>query len=103
MNTSDICVASSIREGLPLNLIEAQYCHLPIVAVSNRGHNTIIKDGENGFIVPLNDYKAMQEKVELLINDKILYDKMANINVEKYQSSNIVKELYHLLSDLRTY
>lgn len=103
MNTADICVASSIREGFGINLIEAQYCHLPIVAVSNRGHNTIIKDGENGFLVPLNDYHAMQEKVELLINDKNLYHKMANINVEKYQSSNIIKELYHLLSDLKTH
>lgn len=103
MNTADICVASSIREGFGINLIEALYCHLPIVAVSNRGHNTIIKDGENGFLVPLNDYHAMQEKVELLINDKNLYHKMANINVEKYQSSNIVKELYHLLSDLKTH
>ena len=103
MNTADICVASSIREGFGINLIEAQYCHLPIVAVSNRGHNTIIKDGENGFLVPLNDYHAMQEKVKLLINDKNLYYKMANINVEKYQSSNIVKELYHLLSVLKTH
>jgi len=51
----------------------------------------------------INDYHAMQEKVELLIKDKNLYHKMANINVEKYQSSNIVKELYHLLSDLKTH
>ena len=49
MNTADICVASSIREGFGINLIEAQYCHLPIVAVSNRGHNTIIKEAKTAF------------------------------------------------------
>lgn len=97
MTASDICVASSIREGFGINLVEAQYCHLPVVAVSNRGHRTIIKDGENGLLVPLNHYREMTEKVLTVMDDKALYHRMSNINVEEYECNNIAKNIYKYL------
>lgn len=41
---SDICVASSIREGLGLNLVEAMSTGLPLVASNNRGHRDVIRE-----------------------------------------------------------
>ena len=100
MVASDICVASSIREGFGINLVEAQYCHLPVVAVSNRGHRAIIKDGENGFIVPMNDYCAMAEKVLRIMDDKKLYNRLANVNVEKYKCESVAKTIYDYLCQI---
>lgn len=97
MAASDLCVASSIREGFGINLVEAQYCHLPVVAVSNRGHRTIIKDDENGLLVPMNDYRSMAEKVLKVMDDKTLYHRLSNINVEKYECDNIAKCIYDYL------
>lgn len=47
----DVAVASSLREGLPVNIMEAMACGLPIVASENRGHAELIKDRVNGYII----------------------------------------------------
>lgn len=100
MAASDMCVASSIREGFGINLVEAQYCHLPVVAVTNRGHRAIIKDGENGFLVPMNDSKAMANRVLEVMDDKELYDRLANVNVDEYKCENIAKTIYGYLQEV---
>lgn len=100
MNASDMCVASSIREGFGINIVEAQYCHLPVVAVSNRGHRAIIKDGENGFLVPMNDSKIMAERVLEVMGNKELYNRLANINVDEYKCENIAKTIYEYLQEV---
>ena len=100
MAASDMCVASSIREGFGINLVEAQYCHLPVVAVTNRGHRAIIKDGENGFLVPMNDSEAMANRVLQVMDDKNLYQRLANIDVEQYKCENIAKIIYEYLQEV---
>lgn len=47
----DIAVSGSLREGLPVNIMEAMACGLPIVATRNRGHLELIEDGKNGFLI----------------------------------------------------
>ncbi|MBO4452916.1 MAG: glycosyltransferase family 4 protein [Clostridia bacterium] len=51
LQASDLLVACSIREGLGMNVIEAMLCGKPVVASKNRGHNELVKDGVNGFLV----------------------------------------------------
>lgn len=100
MYTSDICVASSIREGFGINLIEAQYCHLPVIATSNRGHRAIIKDGENGFLVPLHDAELMASRIEKVAEDKDLYERMSNIDVNAYSSKQVAEKIENLLTEV---
>ena len=46
LSITNIYLASSIREGLPVNIMEAMYMKLPIIATNNRGHNELLKNGE---------------------------------------------------------
>ena len=46
LSITNIYLASSIREGLPVNIMEAMYMKLPIIAINNRGHNELLKNGE---------------------------------------------------------
>ncbi len=100
---ADICVASSIREGFGINLVEAMYLGLPVVATDNRGHKMVIKDGENGFLVPINDSAAMAERVEQLINEKALREKLSNIDVSKYDANVIAEKLYDEINSMTHY
>ena len=47
----DVAVASSLREGLPVNIMEAMACGLPIIASENRGHRELVKNNKNGWII----------------------------------------------------
>lgn len=67
VNISDIVLSCSLREGLPMNIVEGMLCGRPVVASANRGHRELIQDGVNGFIVPPRDAAATAEKLlELL-------------------------------------
>ncbi len=98
LSACDICTASSIREGFGINIVEAMYCGLPVVATKNRGHEMIIEDNKNGFLVNQNDYDDMVNKILLLIHNDQIKKKMTNINVDKYDCDTIAKELYEELN-----
>jgi len=98
--SSDICVASSKREGLPINIFEAMYCGLPVVATENRGHITALRHGEDGIIVPINGTNEMVEAIEKLIDDKDLYKKFANIDVTNYGSDKVTDKILQILNNV---
>lgn len=98
---SDICTASSIREGFGLNIAEAMLCSIPVVAAENRGHNTIIKDGYNGYLVPQGDENTFAEKILSLINNEKEREMIvtnASHGAEKYTTGVVLNDLYDILS-----
>jgi glycosyltransferase involved in cell wall biosynthesis len=70
---------SSDFEGIPNALIEALSVGVPSVATdcSPGGAALLIKDGENGFIVPRGDAKALAEKLAILVDDKETSERFA--------------------------
>lgn len=65
LKMSDIVVASSKREGLPVNIMEAMACGLPIIAVQNRGHCELIKQNRNGWIVSDEPVKMAERMIQI--------------------------------------
>lgn len=74
----DIFCLPSIKEGLSYTLIEALVAGLPIVATNVGGNSEIVKDGENGFLVPPKDKNTLSDKIKLLLKDDALMDKMGD-------------------------
>jgi glycosyltransferase EpsD len=77
---SDMCVASSLREGQGLGLVEAMATGLPIIASNNRGHRAVIKDGTNGFLYPAYDGLVFQSRVVALHRDRVMARRMSQQN-----------------------
>lgn len=97
---SDICTASSIREGFGLNLVEAMYCGLPVIASNNRGHATIIRNGENGYLVDKDDVETFAQRILSLSNDMSLrkqFIEIAQAEIFKYSSDSITEKIYEIL------
>jgi len=63
---------SASGEGLPLVLLEAMACGLPVTATAVGGTPEILKHNKNGVLVPPIDPKAMAEALTKLLSDEKL-------------------------------
>lgn len=70
---SSIFVFPSLYEGLPNALIEAMSAGLACVSFDcETGPRDLIKDGKNGFLVPVGEVEQMVSKIQELIDDEEL-------------------------------
>ena len=75
-NTADVFVQPSIYEGMPLTLLEAQACSIPIISTNFEGVNNIIIDNETGFILNKPSAEELAEKIKFLFNNKKILNEM---------------------------
>lgn len=101
---SSIYVMSSRYEGLPMVLIEAMSCGLPIVSFDcEYGPREVITDGKNGFLVVPNNCIELAEKICILIENEKLRLQMGREsleNVEKYSKEPIMQKWTILFDEL---
>lgn len=72
----DIFVLPSIREGLPLAVLEAMDCGKPIIATNVGGVPEIVKNGINGILVQPKDPEALYSAMKELLDDRGKMEKM---------------------------
>jgi len=65
----DLYAASSLKEGLPLALLEAMAAGLAVVATDVPGHRDVVRDGETGLLVPAGDEDALAAALGALVAD----------------------------------
>lgn len=63
-NSASVFVFPSLVEGFGLVLLEAMACGIPVITTPNTAGPDIITDGVEGFIIPIRDIIALQEKIE---------------------------------------
>jgi len=76
LQSADIFVFTSISESGPMAVWEAMSMGKPVVTTDVGSVNQIIEDGVSGFIVPIREPKALSEKVEVLLINPALRQKM---------------------------
>ena len=69
LSLMDIYVQPSHFEGVPNSVLEAMAAGLPVVATKVGGVPEIVKDGETGLLVPLNDQASLTRAMEFVIGD----------------------------------
>lgn len=72
----DVYVNSSIREGIPVSLLEAMAAKRAVVATNVGGNAEVINDESCGLIVEPNDIDALARGIISLLNDKALRERM---------------------------
>ena len=83
LRAADIFVLPSRFEAMPLSIIEAMAAGLPCI-VSNTGENALmIEEGVNGFVVPIEDVKALADAMELLLDNPLRCRMMGRASLEK--------------------
>ena len=63
-------------EGLPIVILEACACGIPVVSTYHSGIPEAVIEGETGFLVAEKDDKSLAEKLDILLSDRSLGKKM---------------------------
>lgn len=77
INMCTVFVLPSYREGTPKTVLEAMATGRAVITTDAPGCRETVKDGENGFLVPIKDVSALAEKMELLLNSPETVSRMA--------------------------
>ena len=73
--SADVYISTSLSDGASISLQEAMACEVPPVVTGIPANREWIKDGENGFLVPIDDMQAMADRIVYLIRNKEVREK----------------------------
>jgi len=73
-NSADVFVFPSLDEGSAKVTYEAMACGLPVITTPNSG--SLVRDGKDGFIVPIREVEPLVEKIKLFYDDRALVASM---------------------------
>jgi glycosyltransferase involved in cell wall biosynthesis len=91
---SDIFILPSFAEGVPVSLMEAMACGVPVIATHVGGIAELIESGETGLLVPASDAVALRDAIAKYIDDYGLREKVSRQGREKVMSDfNLDKEV----------
>lgn len=72
-----------------ISMLEAMASGLPVIGVNDGALYELAQDGKNGYLVKTDDIDAMAEKIEKLLSDEKLREKMANESVKIAKTHDI--------------
>lgn len=101
MNAADGYVMSSVYEGMPIVLLEAKAVGLPVVATEVGIDREVLRDGENGFVVPAREpaalARAMGRVIELPVSERARMGEAGRRQVEDHLSLERVLDQWEAL------
>ena len=93
LDTLDIWVLSSRKEGLGNALLEAMAAGLPIAATNAGGIPEVVRDGKGGFLVNPGNHKKLASVIAKLIDDKDLRNRFGSENLERVKNFDITRTI----------
>lgn len=94
LNKSDLFVLISDWEGLPLSILEAMRCGLPIIASDVGGVKEAVVHSKNGYLIPKSDGNELLKKLTHLLMDRTLCSDMGKKSRQQYEEKFTYTKMY---------
>ena len=102
--TEIVVLPSYYGEGVPKVLLEGAAAGRPLIASDINGCREIVRDGENGLLVPARDVGALARAIRKLVEDPALRDQMGaagrRIVAEHFSVEQVARETLETYRDL---
>jgi len=99
MKKANLLVLTSLYEGFPNVILEANALGTPVVAYSCKGGTReIVVDGQNGFLVECRNVEKLADKIRETIEFKWDKDRIVKNIDNKYKVESIIKQYSEIIS-----
>ena len=88
---SDLVVCPGPKEGFGRVVVESMMTSTPVIASRSGAHTEIIQERENGLTYKLDDQEELKDKIQELINNQELYQKIKINSNKTFQSFSLKK------------
>jgi glycosyltransferase involved in cell wall biosynthesis len=90
LSRADVFVLSSGYEGLPMVILEAMACGVPVISTDCRsGPREILQNGGCGLLVPVGDEGALSQGILQLLRDRTLREKFSKAGKERAKDFSV--------------
>ena len=93
LKSSQILVLPSRIESVPQSILEAFYLKIPVIATDVGGVHELVSNDKTGLLVAPNNSKELLEKINYLLNDIELCNRLAN-NAHEFVMKNFSWEVF---------
>jgi len=96
LQRSDLYLHTAKSEAFGLTILEAMASGLAVICTDGGGNRDLIQNGINGFLISERDPELMADKIELIIKDQTLRQKMSKNALkiaEKYDIKSYIDRL----------
>jgi glycosyltransferase involved in cell wall biosynthesis len=104
LSSLDVVCLPSRYEGLPLTILEAMACSVPVIGADVLGINGVIRNDVNGLLVPADDHEHLARCVMRLLNDEPARKRLTaagkTLVAEHFSLDAKIKEYEYLFSSL---
>ncbi len=83
---ASVYVLPSLEEGMALTVLEAMACGVPVIVSEHTGVESVVRDGQEGFIIPIRDVTAIKEKLLHLYENQEIRARMGQAAFERVKS-----------------
>ena len=92
LKSSQVLVLPSRIESVPQSILEAFYLKIPVIATDVGGVHELVSNNKTGLLVTPNNSKELLEKINYLLNDIDLCNRLAN-NAHEFVMKNFSWEV----------
>lgn len=101
---AEILLSTSLSESFPMVFLEAMAYGIPVMSFEGTsGLSDLVKHGKNGFLIKNNNMSDYIEKLNFLIGDEIIRQKMGKIarkSINKFNLHTIMKQWQDLFKTI---
>ena len=97
---SQMLVLPSYNEGLPIAILEAISCGMPVVATNVGDISSAVIDGENGYLIEPGDVLAIKQAIEKIVWGPEVFNKMVTASRQLAESGFSDEKYFSCINDL---
>jgi glycosyltransferase involved in cell wall biosynthesis len=105
-SAADLFVCSTREDNLPNVVLEAMACGIPVVGFDVGGLADVVRPGENGFLAPKEDVRALCNAIGAILDDDACHARMSHaareIAVREYRLELQAQRYLRLYDELLT-